>query len=84
MLRVLSAKKQHAFYESNLNSTQKVLFEADNKNGYMSGFTANYIKVKTEYDVSLINKVTLVTLSHFDIDGTMCCTLVEQNAKQSA
>lgn len=84
MLRVLSAKKQHAFYESNLNTSQKVIFEAENKNGFMYGFTANYIKVKTAYNVSLINKITSVTLSHFDSEGSMCCTFIEhkQNKQQ--
>ena len=46
MLRVLSAKKQRYFYEQQIGSKRKVIFEAENKNGYMFGFTENYIRVK--------------------------------------
>ena len=53
MLRILSAKKRRFFYEQNLGQTCKVLFEADNKNGFMHGFTPNYIKVKTPYDAKI-------------------------------
>ena len=47
MLRILSAKKKRAFYEQNIGSSRTVLFEHDNKGGYIQGFTENYIKVKT-------------------------------------
>ncbi|WP_291059097.1 tRNA (N(6)-L-threonylcarbamoyladenosine(37)-C(2))-methylthiotransferase MtaB, partial [Empedobacter sp. UBA1863] len=47
MLRILSEKKRQAFYQSQLNSTQKVLWEHDNKDGKMFGFTENYVKVQT-------------------------------------
>jgi len=45
MLRALSAKKRHAFYESQLQKTKTILFEAENKEGYIQGFTENYVKV---------------------------------------
>ena len=47
MLRGLSAKKRRAFYESQLNTNRVVLFESENKSGYIHGFTENYVKVKT-------------------------------------
>lgn len=46
MLRGLSAKKRRAFYESQLNTLHTVLFEGENKEGYIHGFTDNYVKVK--------------------------------------
>ena len=46
MLRGLSSKKRRAFYESQLGSVQTVLFEGENKEGYIHGFTPNYVKVK--------------------------------------
>ena len=49
MLRGLSVKKLRAFYESQLGNTLTVLFESENKEGYINGFTENYIKVKTQY-----------------------------------
>ncbi|MBL7897511.1 MAG: tRNA (N(6)-L-threonylcarbamoyladenosine(37)-C(2))-methylthiotransferase MtaB, partial [Crocinitomicaceae bacterium] len=45
-LQILSEKKRRAFYQSQLNTQQEVLFEADEENGMMFGFTANYVKVK--------------------------------------
>lgn len=66
MLRILSEKKRMAFYESQLNTTQTVLWEADQKHGKMHGFTENYVKVETDYDESLINlteKVNLLSIN---------------------
>ncbi len=45
MLHILSDKKRRAFYESQLNKSDEVLFEADIKDGYMHGFTRNYEKL---------------------------------------
>lgn len=67
MLRILSEKKRLAFYQSQLGTTQKVLWEADNKNEKMYGFTQNYVKVETSYDENLVNQseeVELVLLNN--------------------
>ncbi|MDB5153169.1 MAG: mtaB, partial [Mucilaginibacter sp.] len=50
MLHILSDKKRRAFYQTQLNKTDKVLFEGDIKDGYMHGFTRNYVKVRAKYD----------------------------------
>jgi len=71
MLRILSAKKLHYFYEQHLGKTRIVLFEGDNKEGFMHGFTDNYIKVKTPYNPDLINQLKRVTLKELDADGSM-------------
>lgn len=55
MLRGLSAKKRNAFYESQLGKEKTVLFESDNKQGYIHGFTENYVKVKAPWDPALVN-----------------------------
>ena len=55
MLRGLSAKKRRAFYESQLDNTLTVLFENENKEGYIYGFTENYVKVKTPWNPELVN-----------------------------
>src|ERR1700749_4141521 len=44
MLHILSDKKRRSFYESQLGSTGQVLFEGDIKDGYMHGFTRNYVR----------------------------------------
>src|SRR5476649_2355331 len=46
MLHILSDKKRRAFYDTQLDKTAEVLFEGDIKDGYMHGFTRNYVKVK--------------------------------------
>ncbi|WP_152287423.1 tRNA (N(6)-L-threonylcarbamoyladenosine(37)-C(2))-methylthiotransferase MtaB [Flavicella marina] len=69
MLRGLSVKKRRAFYESQLNSEQTVLFESENKEGYIQGFTENYVKVKTPWNPSLVNTIHAVKLTEIDEDG---------------
>ena len=69
MLRGLSVKKRRAFYESQLNTPQTVLFENENKEGYIHGFTENYVKVKTPWNPALVNTTHRVELSKIDEDG---------------
>ena len=69
MLRGLSVKKRRAFYEQQIGNTGTVLFECENKEGYIHGFTENYIKVKTPWNPELINTLREVTLSRIDEDG---------------
>jgi threonylcarbamoyladenosine tRNA methylthiotransferase MtaB len=69
MLRSLSVKKRRFFYESQLNSQRTVLFEAENKEGYIQGFTENYIKVKTPWNPELVNTLHKVNLKRIDSDG---------------
>lgn len=66
MLRILSEKKRMAFYQSQLESTHTVLWEADNKHGKMHGFTENYVKMETDFNPDLINqseKIKLISLN---------------------
>ena len=69
MLRGLSAKMRRAFYESQLDSTRTVLFESENKEGYIHGFTENYVKVKTPWNPELVNTLHEITLTTIDDDG---------------
>lgn len=69
MLRGLSAKKRRAFYESQLGTTHTVLFENENKDGFIHGFTENYIKVKALWNPALVNTLAEVMLSEIDSDG---------------
>ena len=69
MLRGLSAKKRNAFYESQLGKEKTVLFESDNKQGYIHGFTENYVKVKAPWDPALVNTLHKVRLTKIDVDG---------------
>jgi threonylcarbamoyladenosine tRNA methylthiotransferase MtaB len=69
MLRGLSAKKRRAFYESQIGSKRTVLFEGENKEGYIHGFTENYVKVKAPWNPELVNTLHEVNLSEIDSDG---------------
>ena len=69
MLRGLSSKKRRAFYELQLGSVQTVLFEGENKEGYIHGFTPNYVKVKTPWNPNLVNTTHEVSLKQIDEDG---------------
>ena len=69
MLRGLSAKKRRAFYESQLGTDRTVLFEGENKKGYIHGFTENYVKVKAPWDPALVNTTHHINLCDIDEDG---------------
>ena len=69
MLRGLSAKTRRAFYEKQLGTTRTVLFESENKQGYIHGFTENYIKVKAPWNPELVNTLRKVNLVKIDEDG---------------
>jgi threonylcarbamoyladenosine tRNA methylthiotransferase MtaB len=69
MLRGLSAKMRRAFYETQLGNTLTVLFESENKDGYIHGFTENYVKVKHPWNPEFVNTLHKVTLTTIDEDG---------------
>lgn len=69
MLHILSDKKRRAFYQSQIGATAQVLFEDDQKNGFMHGFTKNYVKVKAKYDPIMVNELKNVKLVELLADG---------------
>ena len=71
MLRGLSVKKRRAFYENQLGTNRTVLFESENKEGYIHGFTENYVKVKTPWNPELVNTVHEINLTKIDEDGSV-------------
>lgn len=71
MLRSLSEKKRRKFYQENIGKQKLVLFEEDVEDGYMHGFSENYIRVKAKYDPILINELKLVVLTGIDENGIM-------------
>ena len=74
MLHILSDKKRRAFYESQLGKEEEVLFEADQKEGFMHGFTSNYVKVKVKYDPVLVNELKRVKLETLLPEGEVSIT----------
>ncbi|MDA9679710.1 tRNA (N(6)-L-threonylcarbamoyladenosine(37)-C(2))-methylthiotransferase MtaB [Flavobacteriaceae bacterium] len=69
MLRGLSAKKRRAFYESQLGATVDVLFENENKKGFITGFSENYVKVRSPWNPMLANTIQRVVLQSIDDEG---------------
>ncbi len=68
-LRILSKKLERKFYQKHLKQKRNVLFEQDNKEGMLYGFTDNYIKVKTKYNDKICKTTQKVFLDQIDDDG---------------
>ncbi|WP_300020866.1 tRNA (N(6)-L-threonylcarbamoyladenosine(37)-C(2))-methylthiotransferase MtaB [uncultured Maribacter sp.] len=81
MLRGLSVKKRRAFYESQLENELTVLFEGENKEGYIHGFTENYVKVKSPWDPGLVNTMHKVKLTEIDNDGLVRFNFVKEEVE---
>ncbi len=71
MLRILSEKKLRHFYAQHEGNERPVLFEHENRDGKMHGYTDNYIKVKFPFDENLANKIVDVQLNKVEADGTV-------------
>ena len=69
MLHILSDKKRHAFYESQIGKKGEVLFEESNENGLMEGFSENYVRFKSAYDPLLINTIQSVRYKSITENG---------------
>ena len=79
MLRGLSAKKRRAFYETQINNSLTVLFEGENKEGYIHGFTENYVKIKAPWNPNLFNTLQDVTLTEIDEDGLVKVAIARED-----
>ena len=79
-LHILSEKKKRSFYEKNIGQIGLALLEGDNHDGFMHGFTENYIKVKIPFDASLINSFVHVQHDSIGSEGIMNVTLLEKVA----
>lgn len=75
MLRILSEKKKRSFYQSQIGQYRTILFENDNREGYMLGYTDNYIRVKTFWNPQWANKTISAKLSEIDQDGLVTLEL---------
>lgn len=80
ILRNLSLKKSHEFYAARLSGVSPVLFEEENKNGMMYGYTPDYIRVCMSYDKSFVNKIIPCRLLEIGPDGQVVAAPVECNA----
>ncbi|ROI04434.1 MULTISPECIES: tRNA (N(6)-L-threonylcarbamoyladenosine(37)-C(2))-methylthiotransferase MtaB [unclassified Chryseobacterium] len=79
MLRILSEKKKMAFYQTQLGKTLPVLWEHENKDGKMFGFTENYVRVQKDFDPASVNQIELLNLEKILSDGTVSVQSSYQN-----
>jgi threonylcarbamoyladenosine tRNA methylthiotransferase MtaB len=61
-LRIFSDKLKRAFYQTHIGETHEVLFEHENDNGFMNGYTSNYIRVRIPYKEDMVGKIAKVRL----------------------
>ncbi|WP_373739331.1 tRNA (N(6)-L-threonylcarbamoyladenosine(37)-C(2))-methylthiotransferase MtaB [Kaistella sp.] len=79
MLRILSEKKKMAFYQIQLGKTLPVLWEHENKNGLMFGFTENYVRVQKPFDINSVNEIEYLKLHKIQSDGTVSVLAAFEN-----
>jgi threonylcarbamoyladenosine tRNA methylthiotransferase MtaB len=76
VLRMLSLKKQRAHYEAHVGTQQNVLFETEEIDGMLQGFTENYIRVQVPFDAELVNSIQEVHLERLNSDGIIEAALL--------
>lgn len=79
MLRILSEKKKMAFYQTQIGKTLPVLWEHENKDGKMFGFTENYVRVQKDFDPASVNQIEFLNLEKILSDGTVSVQSSYQN-----
>lgn len=82
MLHILSEKKRRQFYSEHIGAKYNVLFESENNDGFLNGFTENYIKIKVPYNSSLENTIQTIKLSHVDAEGIVVGELINMGDKK--
>jgi threonylcarbamoyladenosine tRNA methylthiotransferase MtaB len=61
-LRNLSYQKMQYFTQQHIGQSRKVLFEGQNKNNMMEGYTDNYIKITAPFNKEWVNNITTWTI----------------------
>ena len=69
ILRSLSVKLKRNFYRSQLESNKNILFESENKKGFIHGFSENYVRVKTPWRKKLVDSIVDCELKEISEDG---------------
>ena len=78
ILRILSEKKRHEFYRSMIGKKLEVLFEAEDKDGKMKGFSSNYVKIISDAKSEFINNLTEINITGLE-NGNCIGNLVATN-----
>ncbi len=78
ILHLLSDRKKRMFYEQNLGNIRIALIESEQDEGWMYGFTENYVKIRIPFDATFANQFIKVRLKKVNSDGTMDCEFVNE------
>ena len=76
-LIALSEKKNREFINLNIGQITNVLFEGGHKDGLISGFTTNYIRVDHPWQSELAGQIRKVALTGFSETGRIKIKLIE-------
>jgi threonylcarbamoyladenosine tRNA methylthiotransferase MtaB len=80
ILRILSDKKRRGFYSEMFGTEQNVLFENADHNGFMQGFTSNYIRIQAKFDNTITGKLSPIRIVEANND---ICKAVISSTKKS-
>ena len=81
MLRSLSVKMRRNFYSNQLGTKKTVLFESENKKGFIHGFSENYIRVKSPWRKNLVDSIVNCDLKEISEDGYVTTGSLEKVVK---
>lgn len=70
ILRILSNKKKHSFYNEMIGKELKVLFESENSTNRIKGFSSNYVRVENIYIPELENNFNYVKI--LEVNSEIC------------
>lgn len=76
MLRNLSEKKKRNFYKQHIGSVRNVLVEESKKEGFLSGYTDNYVRVEMPFQEGVLNSIQKVKLVDFTTDGLVSAEII--------
>ncbi|MEJ2493582.1 MAG: hypothetical protein P8Y79_04565 [Ignavibacteriaceae bacterium] len=79
ILRTLSEKLKHNFYKNMIGKKFKVLFEHKVTDGKMNGFTSNYIKMESDFDENIVNKLQEVEITGITENGICTGAFTDTN-----
>ena len=76
-LQALSHSLHLEFYRQNIGRTDEVLFEATRKDGMITGFTRNYIKIEYPYSKNLAGNILKVKLTELAPSGNCKAQIID-------
>jgi threonylcarbamoyladenosine tRNA methylthiotransferase MtaB len=77
ILSELSSEKHNEFLKMNIGKTTEVLFEKTKKDGLLSGFSSNYIKVRHLWQPQLAGTIQKVMMTEVSETGIMSVELID-------